>query len=269
MKHSMEIDGRTRTWLETPAPETPAPANQAETILFLHGSRQSGSVARNFTDRQFEQLGRVIYPDGVGRHFNDMRVGFRESARTLGIDDVAFLSALLEPHPRAIGCGFSNGGQMLIRMLFDARYQFRAVALFGAPLPTDDNLIQPQGEYTPTPILSVQGTADPLVPYEGGESGIGNDNRGTARSAQNSAETFAQLNGCDDYTDSHSAEDHGGYRVQTWHGANPVRLVTVYKMGHMVPVGKQLDPRLGPGTTATTGAELLTQFLDDAAARTR
>ncbi|WP_234947596.1 MULTISPECIES: PHB depolymerase family esterase [Corynebacterium] len=270
MKHSMEFGGRTRTWVEAPGESTATTAEPGTSILFLHGSRQSGSVARNFTDRQFEALGSVIYPDGIGRHFNDMRVGFTESARTLGIDDVGFLSALLQQHPCPVACGFSNGGQMLIRMLFDASPErkspiFRAVALFGAPLPTDDNLLQPQGEYTPTPILSVQGTADPLVPYEGGESGIGNNNRGTARSARDSAETFAKLNACTD----HHTEEHDGYTVDTWQGANPVRLVTIHDFGHMVPVAKELDPRLGPGTTKVTGAELLTQFLRDAGVQTR
>lgn len=109
----MESGGRTRTWVEIEGdPET--------LIIFLHGSRQSGSVARNFTDRQFEALGpTVIYPDGVGRHFNDLRVGF-----------LTELISLYDART-VIGCGFSNGGQMLLRLLYDAPLRLHAAALFG------------------------------------------------------------------------------------------------------------------------------------------
>lgn len=248
----MECGGRTRTWVEVDGdPDT--------LIVFLHGSRQSGSVARNFTDRQFEALGpTVIYPDGVGRHFNDLRVGFQESARQENIDDVGFLTELISLYDArtVIGCGFSNGGQMLLRLLFDAPLHLHAAALFGASLPTDANLIEGLGEFTPTPILVVQGTADPLVPYEGGET----------RSAIDSAETLAKLNG----STQHRHLDFDGFSYDDFTGGEPVRLVTIEDHGHMVPVDKQLDARLGPSSTATTGVKLLTDFLADVAdARTR
>lgn len=258
----MECGGRTRTWVEVEGdPDT--------LIAFLHGSRQSGSVARNFTDRQFEALGpTVIYPDGVGRHFNDLRVGFQESARLESIDDVGFLTELISLYDArtVIGCGFSNGGQMLLRLLFDAPLHLHAAALFGASLPTDTNLIEGLEEFTPTPILLVQSTADPLVPYEGGESGIGDANRGETHSAIDSAETLAKLNG----STQHRHLDFAGFSYDDFTDGEPVRLVTVEDHGHMVPVDKQLDARLGPSSTATTGAKLLTDFLADAAdARTR
>ena len=257
-KHSLEFGGRTRTWIEVPGEDT------GTLILFLHGSRQSGNVARNFTDRTFESLGHtVIYPDGVGRHFNDARRGFQESARTLGIDDVGFLTELLAryPHERVIGCGFSNGGQMLIRMLLDAPSALSAAALFGASMPTEDNTLPPQNPeqpWHPTPILCVQGTADPLVPYEGGMAGIGGNNRGLTRSAQDSAEYFARRNGA-----TFEGRTQLGEHVltDTWNGDAPVRLVTIEGFGHMVPCAKDLDPRLGPGTREVTGAGLVEKFL--------
>lgn len=251
MKQSMQIGGQTRTWTEIPG-------DPATAIMFLHGSRQSGAVARNFTNRQFEGLGpTVLYPDGHHHHFNDLRTGLQERARTDNIDDVAFLSALCARFDRVIGCGFSNGGQMLLRMLFDAPRTLHAAALFGASMPTPSNTLLAAGEFTPTPILAVQGTADPLVPFTGGVAGLGDMNRGETRSAIDSAAYLAGLNGSHDYT----VEEHDGFAVHTFTGGEPVRLVAVAGMGHLVPVDKQLDARLGPGTDLFTGAELLTAFL--------
>lgn len=254
-QQSLEFGGRTRTWVEVPGADT------GTLILFLHGSRQSGNVARNFTDRSFESLGHtVLYPDGVGRHFNDARRGFQESARTLDIDDVGFLTELIAryPHERVIGCGFSNGGQMLIRMLLDAPRTLSAAALFGASMPTEDNTLPPKGSWHPTPILSVQGTADPLVPYEGGMAGIGGNNRGMTRSAHDSAECFAKRNGAQLHSETHLSEH---VTLDTWEGAAPVHLVTIEGFGHMVPCSKELDPRLGPGTREVTGAGLVEKLL--------
>lgn len=258
MKRSLVVGGRDRTWTQIDGDPNTA-------IIFLHGSRQSGSVARNFTDRQFEGLGpTVLYPDGVGRHFNDLRTGLQESARTENVDDVAFISELMRPFDTVIGCGFSNGGQMWLRMLFDAPVAPAAVALFGASMPTESNTL-PVGEFSPTPILAVQGTADPLVPYDGGVAGLSGMNRGETRSALDSARYLAGLNG----STNHVRTTDNLLTYDDFTGGTPVRLVTIEGFGHMVPTAKELDPRLGPGTTQTTGAALLTEFLDDAAVRIR
>lgn len=180
------------------------PADDAPVILFLHGSLQSGSVARRFTGNTFDALADrgciILYPDGVDRHFNDHRVGFQEKARQLLIDDTSFLSTLLPPSGGpVIGCGFSNGGAMIQRFALERPGVLDGIACFGSAWPTDDNLLPEIAALTPnwvpTPVLCVQGTADPLVPYDGGPSGLGNANRGTARSAIDSARYFAQLNG--------------------------------------------------------------------------
>lgn len=181
-RRTLEHQGRQRRYTEVTG-DNPAPKTET-LVLFLHGSLQSGSVARNFTAHTFDALATdsttVLYPDGVGRHFNDLRRGFSESARTLGIDDVGFLLQLIAAYDPAqvIGCGFSNGGQMLLRMLCEAPSTLAGVALFGSAAPTDDNMICSTERWVPTPILSVQGTADPIVPYDGGLAGISEFNRG-------------------------------------------------------------------------------------------
>ena len=122
----------------------------ADLVLFLHGSLQSGSVARRFTGNTFDALTArgcvVVYPDGVDRHFNDHRVGFNEAARKSLIDDISFLTSL-PSHLAAefdlnfgqiIGCGFSNGGQMLQRLGLEAPGFLDGIACFGEPWPAAD-----------------------------------------------------------------------------------------------------------------------------------
>ena len=250
-RHTLVHQGRERRWIEVPG-------DSGTLLLVLHGSLQSGSVMRNFTDRIFEGLGpTVVYPDGVKHHFNDLRTGFNEDARRLKVDDVGFLTAIVERYAMpTIGCGFSNGGQMVLRLLFDASGLLAGAATFGASMPTPDNTMVPTGNYRPTKLLSVQGTADPLVPYEGGEAGIGGANRGETRSAVDSAAFFAGLNGCA----GREMQQRGGVRVDDWAGEHPVRLVTLEGAGHLVPVHKELDARLGPNPQAPTGGELLSEF---------
>nr|WP_230627114.1 hypothetical protein [Corynebacterium ulcerans] len=93
-------------------------------LMYLHGSRQSANVARNFTDRTFDYFAEhgttVIYPEGISHHWNDARRSFAEQTRLLGTDDVAFLTALAAPYSQVFGVGFSNGAHMLIRLLHDS-----------------------------------------------------------------------------------------------------------------------------------------------------
>lgn len=251
-RHTLVHQGRDRHWIEVPgATDT--------LLLVLHGSLQSGNVMRNFTDRTFEGLGpTVVYPDGVKHHFNDLRAGFNEDARRLRIDDVGFLTNVVQRYnaETVIGCGFSNGGQMIMRLLFDAPGLLTGAATFGASMPTEPNTLTGTTNYEPTKLLSAQGTDDPLVPYDGGMAGIGGNNRGPTRSALNSAAFFAELNGCDGHVTSRSE----GTRVDDWHGPHPVRMVSLEGAGHMVPVDKDLDPRLGHNPKTPTGGELIRQF---------
>ena len=251
-RHALVHQGHERRWIEIPG-------NADALLLVLHGSLQSSNVMRNFTDRTFEGLGpTVVYPDGIKHHFNDLRAGFNEDARRMRIDDVGFLTKLVEHYSAdtVIGCGFSNGGQMIMRLLFDAPGLLAGAATFGASMPTADNTLSTTDNYQPTKLLAVQGTKDKLVPYDGGVAGIGGNNRGETRSALDSAEFFAGLNGCTGHVTSTSEK----LRVDDWTGEHPVRLVSLEGAGHMVPVDKELDPRLGHNPKSPTGGELIRQF---------
>lgn len=183
---------------------------------------------RRFTAGTFDELAErtgtvVVYPDGVGRHFNDSRAILPVKTRELGIDDVAFLCHVVDTihheygTQRTFACGYSNGGQMVIRLLFDAPGLLDGACIFASTLGEGANHAptNPDSAYQPTPVLMMHGTADPLAPYEGGEAGIMGSTRGKVTSAPWTAQRFAELNGAGEVVVSRPFDD---IELRTWPG---------------------------------------------------
>lgn len=207
-RHNLRHQDRDRTFTTVLPAELPA---GAPVLLYLHGSRQSASVSRNFTAHTFDDLAEttgtvVVYPEGVERHFNDARAGLREATRTLGIDDVGFLRKIIGhlatahdvDRSRVYAVGYSNGGQMVIRLLHDAPELIAGAATIAAPVPVPGNFSPDSRDATVVarPVLVMHGTGDPIVPYQGGAAGTpATGVRGHVRSAPESAAYHARRNG--------------------------------------------------------------------------
>lgn len=265
--------GRDRRFVVVTPDELPA---APPALLYFHGSLQNGNVARNFTGRIFDDMavrvGAVlVYPDGVDRHFNDTRLRLREKTRELGIDDVGFTRAIVDwlAEHRGIdtqqvhACGYSNGGQMVMRLLHDAPGLLAGAATFAATMPAADNRVPGLGALSvPTPYLAMHGTADRIVHYDGGIAGLDPaHSRGVLISARESAEYFATANGLG--PDDHVAvTGPAGVSIDRWAraGVPTVELWSIEGMGHVVPTPKQLPESIGPGTDAVVASEVLAGF---------
>ena len=273
-------------------------------LVFFHGSRQSGNVMRNFTANTFDELacrlGCVLaYPDGVGRHFNDARRALPEQARRDDIDDVGFTRTLIdllaESHgidrDHVTGLGYSNGGQMVMRLLRDAPGLLHAAVVFAATWPAPGHELpgvelpgdlpseavangETEGarpaeapEWVPTPCLFMHGTADPMAGYQGGAVGIDERSyRGHALSAPESAAKFAGLNGVGG--DPELSEPVPGVEVERWGGAPGdaehavTELWTLLDAGHVIPSGTETAEMLGPDCDAVIAADVVGDFLE-------
>lgn len=233
-------------------------------LLYLHGSLQSGKISPRFTDHSIERLGEslgatVILPDGYDHHFNDARAQLRVSARRDRIDDVAFLAGLVEGYDRVVACGFSNGGQMVLRLLIDAPGLIDQAGIFAANVPTDENLVHQPTGWVPTPVCLVAGTEDRLSPYAGGEAAFRNRAvRGPVRSARESVEWLARRNGCGA---ERTVEELPETTVLTAPGPAPVQLWTLHGVGHAVMTRRNGSDYLGALPTVVTGVEAFTEFL--------
>lgn len=197
------IDGRDRT-ADLLVPEPGPTADVA--LLVLHGSGQTGRGVRRSSGATFEQpiAGRapaVAYPDAFRGLWNDARSTMRSPAKRAGVDDVAFLTAVvqrLREVPgvrRVVVVGYSNGGQMALRLAHERPEALDGLALIGTTQPTPD-VFAAEDRYRPVPVLLVHGTRDPIVPYDGGMASLfGFRPRGTGLSAPDTAAYYARRNG--------------------------------------------------------------------------
>jgi polyhydroxybutyrate depolymerase len=159
----------------------------------------------------------VVYPEGFKRGWADGR-GITHADKQ-GVDDVAFIDKLIKvsherfsiDSTRIYIAGHSNGGFMAQRLAFERSHQFAAVAAVAASL--SELLASRCAPSRSMPILFINGTADPVTPYEGGRQ------PGGARvlSVEDTVKMWANFNGC-----KKSPE------VQEIHGLDSSPLVSVF-----------------------------------------
>lgn len=255
-------------------------------IILLHGGGQSmhsvlgsraGGSRRWFDIARRESLV-LLVPNGT-----DLRSGSPTGNRqswndfprpnSASADDVGFLTALAAYARRDLGAdgrriylaGASNGGMMTFRMLIERPDLFAAAASFIASLP-EGRLPAPS---RPTPLLIMNGTNDPFVPWEGGALRL---NRGRVRSAEATVDFWRRANDATGEGRTVALPDgdpNDGCRLflTRWEGSAPVVLVRAEGGGHQIPdteTPRRLRPverALGPACRDADGAEIAWQFL--------
>jgi len=275
---SLTHEGRKRTYrlyvpqrLHDPAP-----------LLFvLHGGTGSGANMELMTRQGFNRAADrdgaiVVYPDGVGRNWNDGRTGLRSQAMEENVDDVGFFRTLVRDlsgryridAKRVYSTGISNGGFMSFRLACDAADVFAAIAPAASNLSDD---IGPRCKPArPVSVAILNGTDDPIVPWAGGQVGPRGIQRGMAWSTDKTFETWATLNGCGERSDDQvidKVEDDGTsvvlhVRSQCKAGSE-VRLYEVRGGGHTWPGGAKYltEGIVGKTSQELDGAQEVWQFL--------
>ena len=232
----------------------PAKAAEAPPLVFvLHGSQGDGRAARRMTYYEFDRLADrhgflAVYPDGFEQHWNDCRRAGTYTANTRNIDDVGFFGKMIdffvaEQHAnpdRVYATGISNGGQLAYRLALELPDRIAAVAPVAASLPDDANFdCEKSGK--PVAVLVMNGTKDPMNPYEGGEAALYGiwASRGTVLSTDGTVRYFAELAGHHgaprvvQYPDVNT-HDHSRAELQIWNnGSGPeVVLLKIEGGGH-------------------------------------
>ena len=261
---TLDTGGARRTYLLF-VPEAPrAPVTGWPLIVALHGG--GGTAAQMMGFGRFNAIAAregfaVVYPQGTGRRWNDGRV-FRGRGET-NADDVAFVRAVVTDiaargtaldRRRIFAAGISNGGFMSFRLACDAADLFAAVAPVTATMPAD---LGPRcAPSAPVAVLVINGTADPLVPYEGGHVRAMFSLRGEIWSTDRTIAFWAKQNRCTAPPDVRALADRDlkdGTRVvdiSYARCAGPrVRLLRVEGGGHTWPGGAQYLPAAWIGTT--------------------
>lgn len=136
---------------------------------------------------------------------------------------------------------------MVLRLAIEAPDLVRGVVAVAANMPTPDNMGCTSTRPPASRIVLMQGTDDPVNPYQGGDvSMFGLGSRGQVLSAQASANGWAQRLGLAPAGDSVVGES-GSIRArqQDWTAATGhVRLVSLEGGGHTIPQADYRYPRL-------------------------
>jgi len=277
---TIDIGGATRTYLTQFPDNKPAPL-----VVVMHGNTQSGADIKARTAwplvAKREGFG-VIFPDGLNHAWADLRPDTKRAGRVppKGTDDVGFIVKLIEKYvadgsadPKHIYVtGVSNGGAMAMTLVCARAELFAAAASVIINL-TDDAAAACHPS-RPMPVLMINGTVDPLIPFEGG--------KGTSRfavegfwSATKTLAFWRKLNGCDisdgavtDLDDRDHDDQSTVTRIES--RCPPARDVVLYRVnggGHRMP-GNGSDARfpriatalLGPQNHDIDGAETIWAF---------
>ncbi|SNY59048.1 alpha/beta hydrolase family esterase [Paractinoplanes atraurantiacus] len=278
MRDGITVNGTRRTY-EIIGPSEGEPGRSL--VLVFHGSRQSGAKHREFTGRAYDALAEggaavVVYADGYKGNWNDARRESAFPARADNIDDVGFTRALVEKLAGSHGIdpakvyaiGYSNGGQMVMRLAHEAPALIAGATVIAATMPAPESFLLAGAPSAPMPVLLINGTKDPIVKYEGGQFSwwarklfkVG----GRSLSAPETAAYFAGRNGITapptttnlPAADAATSVERTEYREP---GRPTVALYTVHGGGHTIP-----GPAKAPAVMGRTNQDVHTaQMVDD------
>ena len=151
--------------------------NDDDTVTLSFGRLNALAVEDDFV---------VAYPQGIGGHWNDGRNVQKYVAQRERINDVGFLDKLVgdivekrNVDPRAIFVvGVSDGAMMAHRFACERSDTLRAfVAVIGS-MPYNVARRRSRCTEAPLSVLLINGTEDPIVPWEGGMVRYGGEELG-------------------------------------------------------------------------------------------
>jgi len=160
---------------------------------------------------------------------------------------------------------------MSIRLALEVPSRFRAVAAVSANVPTPENFkCKPAGLGAPgTSVMIMNGTKDPLVPFNGGESNLLGlfYKGGNVRSSRESGQYFADLNHLVGTPATKQTPVVDGVSVEQFFWRNDskveVELVAIHGGGHGIPQPYFRRPRLlGPSPMAPNGPAMIWAFFE-------
>lgn len=257
-KAQLDIDGLARTY-RVFAPSTLEPGSPAPLVLVFGGVGNSADNMVNATE--FDRAASVgnfvvAYPEGIDLTWN---AGFCcAGGTTSGVDDVEFLSRLIDElvadygidPGRVFATGVSAGAMMAYRLGCELSGRIAGVGSVAGAMILDQ--CQPEEA---VPVIEIHGTADPLVPYEGGlvrPEGVATQPAPSSRAV---VERWASLNGCPVGPEETT---QGPVSTLAWtdcsSGAD-VKLVTVEGGGHT-----WFAEGLGPANGAVDATTLIWDF---------
>lgn len=276
----LQIDDYKRSFLY----HKPANISSNPKLVFvLHGSNGNGYKAAQYAEYWFSKLADqrgdviVVYPNGYKDHWNECRKEANFEANLLDIDDVSFFQKMIkyfekEYHinPKEVFvAGHSNGGHMVYKLAKEKPELFKKYVVVGASLPADANN-DCIASKIPVSIMVINGTGDPINPYEGGEVQVGGGaKRGAVVSTTETMNYWANLSGEEfskasvyDFPDLDKNDGATATLYTLKSNNHDIRLIKVHNGGHIlsVPTKAQFPAFLGKNIQDINMAELIMDY---------
>ena len=269
--YTMQFAGYERNYIVHLPPE--AKMQKPIPLLFnLHGGGGTAKGTPGLTFGRFNTLADrdgfiVVYPNAIKKNWNDGRKLENVLAWKEDIDDLGFIKAIVNElkkkykidASRIFTTGMSNGGFMSSRLLCDRADIFRGGAILTASLSKD--YLPKCNPEKPVAVMVMNGTDDPLVPYDGGMVKVFRKTRGEIVSTDDYVDFWKTKNGCElkqDKVDLPDTVDDGTTVSVTKYSdckeEGALVLYTVNGGGHTWPGGKQY---LGKGLIGKTNRDIV------------
>lgn len=256
-RERLRVDGGTREYL-LHRPGTDGGGLKPLVIAF-HGRGSTAERMREMSGLTKADGARgtlIAYPEGLRKAWG---AGRAVTAQRPDPDaDVRFTEALVEELVRTEGAdperihvvGFSNGGQMALRVAAQRPGLVAGAAAVAGQLPTGPAAVEPTGA---VPVMIIYGDGDPVRPVGGlsdpGPGAAGEEPVTPTMSARSGAEAFAAAGGASTpVTKGEAGYDHTVWSPGTAGAA--VHLLVVHGGGHTWP-GSTIPPPAGFGRTST------------------
>lgn len=254
--HTMQFEGYERSYIVHLPPEAKL-QNPIPLLFHLHGGGGTAKGTSGLTFNRFNELADrdgfiVVYPNAINKNWNDGRKLEDVLAWKKDINDVAFITAIIDElkqkykidTKRIFTTGMSNGGFMSSRLLCDRADIFRGGAILTASL-SKDYIPQCDPE-KPVAVMVMNGTDDPLVPYDGGHVRVFRKNRGEIVSTDEYMDFWKIKNGCEIKQNTvelpDTADDGTTVSVTKYSKCDNQGALVLYTInggGHTWPGGKQ------------------------------
>lgn len=228
-------------------------------VICLHGFTSSAEETVEISDGIMNRLADrdgaiVLYPNATDKHWNDISGGYYEETR--GVDDTGFVAFLTDKYineynvdpKRVYVTGFSNGGEMTLTLACRIPEKITAIACIISNMGVE--MAEKYKNGKPLPILIMDGTGDPVVPWNGGKVEMGGKVMGNLLSNDDTVKFWVARNGAgkncseENLPDTHPEDGSTVIRKSHKNSKNgaEVILYEIVNGGHTVPGMKSDKP---------------------------
>jgi len=238
-------------------------------IICLHPADETPESFARITRRSFHRLSEqnnfiLSYPEALNKNWNDAREDSISLSHYDDVDDVGFIEKVVEfaidsfrVDPKQIfAVGLSEGGLMTYRLACEIPRKFKGFGTVAASMSLDQ-LVECRAD-TSISLIAINGTRDPVLPYQGGQIMIDEQAQGSVLPVEDAIDFWVKECGCNEkfvLKDMANRDTFDETRSEklTFEDCKDDRSIVLLRVnngGHTWPGGRQYEGQKNIGKTA-------------------